>query len=44
MMEIYSLGNYDVFLEERIGIGGYSVVYVGKCNNADITPNPSSTK
>jgi serine/threonine protein kinase len=27
----YQIGSYEIFLDHRIGMGGYSVVYLGRC-------------
>ena len=29
--DIYRIGSYEIFLENQIGIGGYSIVYIGRC-------------
>jgi serine/threonine-protein kinase ULK/ATG1 len=29
--DIYRIGSYEIFLDKQIGIGGYSVVYIGRC-------------
>jgi serine/threonine protein kinase len=34
--DIYKIGDYEVFMNNKIGIGRYSVVYIGRCANNTI--------
>lgn len=29
--DVYRIGSYEILLNQQIGIGGYSVVYAGRC-------------
>ena len=33
--DIYRIGSYDIFLNNRIGIGSYSIVYQGRCHDTE---------
>lgn len=34
--KVYNIGSYDLYLDSKIGIGTYAVVYIGSCVNKDI--------
>ena len=44
--EMYRIGSYEIFLDHHIGIGGYSIVYIGRCvdNNKSSKYNINKTK
>lgn len=37
--DIYRIGAYEIMLDQQIGIGGYSVVYIGRCVDSCIALN-----
>jgi hypothetical protein len=34
--DIYKIGSYEIFLNNKIGTGGYSTVYVGRCIDSNL--------
>lgn len=34
--DTYRIGSYEIYLNKRIGIGAYSMVYIGKCTDEEL--------
>lgn len=35
--DVYRVGSYEIHLDQRIGVGGYSVVYLGTCVDPEVS-------